>query len=159
MRLRRQGAKKKPFYRVVVADSLAPRDGRFIEQMGYFNPIKDPAVVKLDEEKIRAWLDKGVTPSDTVRTLLKNEGILKRHADREPVPTVVEPVAEEPVAEEPVAEEPVAEEPVAEEPVAEEAVEEVAEAAAEPEAKEPADDAVAEASADASDETADESTE
>ncbi len=139
MRLRRQGAKKKPFYRVVVADSLAPRDGRFIEQMGYFNPIKDPAVVKLDEEKIRAWLDKGVTPSDTVRTLLKNEGILKRHADREPVPTVVEPVAEEPVAEE--------------------AVEEVAEAAAEPEAKEPADDAVAEASADASDETADESTE
>ncbi len=149
MRLRRQGAKKKPFYRVVVADSLAPRDGRFIEQMGYFNPIKDPAVVKLDEEKIRAWLDKGVTPSDTVRTLLKNEGILKRHADREPVPTVVEPVAEEPVAEE----------PVAEEPVAEEAVEEVAEAAAEPEAKEPADDAVAEASADASDETADESTE
>jgi small subunit ribosomal protein S16 len=144
MRLRRQGAKKKPFYRVVVADSLAPRDGRFIEQMGYFNPIKDPAVVKLDEEKIRAWLDKGVTPSDTVRTLLKNEGILKRHADREPVPTVVEPVAEEPVAEE---------------PVAEEAVEEVAEAAAEPEAKEPADDAVAEASADASDETADESTE
>ncbi len=72
IRLRRMGAKKAPFYRVVVADSRYPRDGRFIEEIGYYDPTKDPIVVKIDKEKADEWVKKGAQPTDTVKRLLKN---------------------------------------------------------------------------------------
>jgi len=75
MRLKRMGAKKAPFYRIVVADSRSPRDGRFIEQVGYYDPTKDPAVIKVDEEIAKKWLSTGAQPSDTVRKLLKIAGV------------------------------------------------------------------------------------
>lgn len=78
MRLKRMGAKKRPFYRIVVADSRAPRDGKFIEEIGYYNPIETPAVVKIDEEKAQNWLNKGAIPTDTVRDLLSRQGIMKK---------------------------------------------------------------------------------
>jgi len=81
IRLKRVGAKKKPAYRVVVADSRSPRDGRFIEEIGYYQPIADPAVIKIDEERALYWLARGAQPSDTVRALLKKTGIWdKRNA-------------------------------------------------------------------------------
>ena len=73
------GAKKSPFYRVVIADSRSPRDGRFIETVGTYNPISQPAEIKLDEEKILSWLGNGAQPSDTVRNLLSNAGILAKY--------------------------------------------------------------------------------
>lgn len=73
------GAKKRPFYRVVIADSRSPRDGRFIETVGTYNPISQPAEIKLDEEKILSWLGNGAQPSDTVRNLLSNAGILAKY--------------------------------------------------------------------------------
>ena len=76
MRLRRMGAKKAPFYRVVVADSRYPRDGRFIEEIGYYNPQSEPAEVKIDAEKAQAWLAKGAQPTETVKSLLKKSGIV-----------------------------------------------------------------------------------
>ena len=76
IRLRRMGAKKAPFYRIVVADSRFPRDGRFIEGIGYYDPTKDPAVVKIDGDKAKAWIANGVQPTDTVRVLLKKNNIL-----------------------------------------------------------------------------------
>lgn len=75
IRLKRFGAKKKPFYRIVVADSRSPRDGRFIDEIGYYNPVTEPAELKIDPEKARKWLNVGAQPSDTVRSLLKKEGI------------------------------------------------------------------------------------
>lgn len=72
IRLRRMGAKKAPFYRVVVADSRYPRDGRFIEEVGTYNPMTDPATVMLDKEKINAWIAKGAQPTDTVKALIDN---------------------------------------------------------------------------------------
>ncbi len=78
IRLRRMGAKKAPFYRVVVADSRYPRDGRFIEEIGYFDPTKEPSVVNVDAEKAKAWLAKGAQPTDTVKTILKKEGIIEK---------------------------------------------------------------------------------
>ena len=75
MRLTRVGSKKNPIYRVVVADSRSPRDGRFIEIVGRYNPQTDPSTIDLDEEKIREWLAKGVQPSDSVSRLLKAKGI------------------------------------------------------------------------------------
>ena len=75
MRLRRMGAKKAPFYRVVVADSRYPRDGRFIEEIGYYNPQTEPAEVKIDADKAKDWLSKGVQPTETVKALLKKAGI------------------------------------------------------------------------------------
>lgn len=77
MRLKRMGAKKRPFYRIVVADSRFPRDGRFIEEIGYYNPIETPAVVKVNKELAMKWLRTGATPTDTVRDILSKEGILK----------------------------------------------------------------------------------
>ena len=71
IRLRRTGAKKAPSYRVVVADSRYPRDGRFIEEIGYYNPLQDPPVVKIDMEKENNWIDNGAQPTDTVKVLLK----------------------------------------------------------------------------------------
>ena len=75
IRLKRMGAKKAPFYRVVVADARYPRDGRFIEEIGYYDPTKDPAVIHINEEKIKAWLATGATPSDTVKSLMKKAGV------------------------------------------------------------------------------------
>ncbi len=77
IRLRRMGAKKAPFYRIVVADSRYPRDGRFIEELGYYNPLTEPVEVKIDAEKVAKWLENGAQPTDTVRALLKKNGIVK----------------------------------------------------------------------------------
>ena len=76
IRLRRMGAKKAPFYRVVVADSRFARDGRFIEEIGYYDPTKEPSVVKIDTEKAKQWLDNGAQPTDTVREILKTAAVL-----------------------------------------------------------------------------------
>lgn len=78
IRLKRMGAKKVPFYRVVVADSRSPRDGRFIEEIGTYNPVTQPAQVNIDEEKAIKWLKNGAQPSDTVRNLFSKTGILKK---------------------------------------------------------------------------------
>lgn len=76
IRLRRMGAKKAPFYRVVVADSRYPRDGRFIEEVGTYNPLVEPVEVNVDAEKIQKWIANGAQPTDTVKRLLKNKGII-----------------------------------------------------------------------------------
>ena len=76
IRLRRMGAKKAPFYRVVVADSRYPRDGRFIEEIGYYNPLTNPAEVKVDADKAKDWIAKGAQPTDTVKALLKKNNVL-----------------------------------------------------------------------------------
>ena len=76
IRLRRTGAKKSPFYRIVVADSRYPRDGRFIEEIGYYNPMEEPSVVKVDPEKAKAWMAKGAQPTDTVKALFKKHGVI-----------------------------------------------------------------------------------
>ena len=77
IRLRRIGAKKAPFYRVVVADSRYPRNGRFIEEIGYYDPLKEPAEIKIDAEKAQKWLSNGAQPTDTVKSLLQKSGITK----------------------------------------------------------------------------------
>ena len=76
IRLRRMGAKKSPFYRIVVADSRFPRDGRFIEEIGYYNPMEAPSVVKVDPEKAKKWLQNGAQPTDTVKALFKKHGVI-----------------------------------------------------------------------------------
>ena len=76
IRLKRMGAHKKPFYRVVVADSRSPRDGRFIEEIGYYNPMTEPATISIDEEKAKKWLGNGAQPTDTVKFLFKKNGII-----------------------------------------------------------------------------------
>ena len=76
MRLRRMGAKKAPFYRVIVADSRSPRDGRFIEEIGYYNPLTTPAEIKIDADKAKKWLGNGAQPTETVKSLLKKSGIV-----------------------------------------------------------------------------------
>lgn len=81
LRMIRMGAKKRPFYRVVAADSRAPRDGKFIEMLGTYDPTKNPAVVTLKEEEILKWLNEGAQPSDTVKNLLSKQGIMKKFAD------------------------------------------------------------------------------
>ncbi|WP_456433288.1 30S ribosomal protein S16 [Thermosulfuriphilus sp.] len=78
IRLMRMGAKKRPFYRVVAANSEAPRDGKFFEILGYYDPLKDPYEFKVDPAKVKKWLDLGAEPTDTVRSLLKKSGILKQ---------------------------------------------------------------------------------
>ncbi|MEG0875309.1 MAG: 30S ribosomal protein S16 [Clostridiales bacterium] len=75
IRLKRMGAKKSPFYRVVVADSRFPRDGRFIETLGYYNPLTNPVEIKIDEEKAKKWIENGAQVSDTVKNLFKKAGI------------------------------------------------------------------------------------
>ncbi|MFP4475475.1 MAG: 30S ribosomal protein S16 [Desulfatibacillaceae bacterium] len=77
IRLARHGGKKKPFYRMVVADGEFPRDGRFIETVGTYNPLKDPAEVVVKADRIRHWMEKGATPTSTVRSLLKKEGLFR----------------------------------------------------------------------------------
>ena len=76
IRLRRMGAKNSPFYRIVVADSRFPRDGRFIEEIGYYNPMEEPSVVKVDPEKAKKWLQNGAQPTDTVKALFKKHGVI-----------------------------------------------------------------------------------
>ena len=76
IRLRRMGAKKSPFYRIVVADSRVPRDGRFIEEIGYYNPMEEPSVVKVDPEKAKKWMENGAQPTDTVKALFKKHGVI-----------------------------------------------------------------------------------
>ena len=76
MRLRRMGKKKAPTYRVVVADSRSPRDGRFIEEIGSYNPGTDPATIQIDAEKAKKWISNGAVPTETVRSLLKKSGII-----------------------------------------------------------------------------------
>ena len=76
IRLRRMGATKSPFYRVIVADSRSPRDGRFIEELGYYNPLTTPADIKIDSEKAKKWISNGAQPTETVRALLKKNGII-----------------------------------------------------------------------------------
>ena len=76
MRLRRMGAKKAPFYRIIVADSRSPRDGRFIEEVGYYDPTKNPVVTKIDEEKAKYWISCGAQPTDTVKAILKKNNII-----------------------------------------------------------------------------------
>lgn len=78
LRLKRMGAKKRPFYRIVAADSRSPRDGRFIEIVGTYNPITEPAEVKVNEEVALKWLNNGAIPTDTVRDLLSKQGIMKK---------------------------------------------------------------------------------
>ncbi|ONI38841.1 30S ribosomal protein S16 [Candidatus Epulonipiscium fishelsonii] len=75
IRLKRMGAKKAPFYRIVVADARAPRDGRFIEEIGFYNPCREPNELKIDKEAVEKWLLKGAQPTDTVRALIKKSGI------------------------------------------------------------------------------------
>ena len=78
IRLKRMGAKKKPFYRIVVADSRSPRDGRFIEEIGYYDPLKNPAEIKVDQARAEDWLKKGAQLTDTARSLLKKAGVLAK---------------------------------------------------------------------------------
>lgn len=78
LRLRRMGAKKKPFYRIIAADSRSPRDGRFIEEVGYYDPTKVPADIKINEELALKWLNQGAQPTDTARSLFSKTGIMKK---------------------------------------------------------------------------------
>ena len=80
IRLRRMGAKKNPFYRIVVADARSPRDGRFIEEIGYYDPATDPATIKIDEDKALKWLADGARPTDTAKSLLQKQGIWAKFA-------------------------------------------------------------------------------
>ena len=77
IRLKRMGMKKMPFYRVVVADERSPRDGRFIEEIGYYNPMTEPATIKIDAEKAQQWIKNGAQPTETARTLLKKSGVIE----------------------------------------------------------------------------------
>lgn len=81
IRLKRMGAKKAPFYRIVVADSRSPRDGRIIESIGYYDSTTEPANVKIDEEKALPWMSKGAQPTDTVKNLFSKGGIMKKYAE------------------------------------------------------------------------------
>ena len=99
IRLKRMGAHKKPFYRVVVADSRSPRDGKFIEEIGYYNPLTEPAEIKIDDEKAQKWLSNGAQATDTVRSLLKKAGIYElmaaKKATKQPTASDVEETAAE----------------------------------------------------------------
>ena len=131
IRLRRVGKKKQPQYRIVVADSRAPRDGAFIETIGTYNPLTDPATITLDEERARAWLSKGAMPSDRAVKILAGKGLVPAPVFAPKAKKVVEAPAEEKAAAvKPAAEKPAAKAPA--EPAADEA---------------PADEASAEASA------------
>lgn len=81
IRLKRMGAKKNPYYRMVVADARSPRDGRFIEEIGFYDPSTEPATIRIDEEKALQWLSTGAKPSDTAKSLLQKQGIIKKFAE------------------------------------------------------------------------------
>jgi small subunit ribosomal protein S16 len=78
IRLKRMGMKKAPFYRLVVAEATSPRDGRFVDEIGTYDPVKQPAAIKVDEEKALKWLQNGATPTDTARSILSQAGIMKK---------------------------------------------------------------------------------
>jgi small subunit ribosomal protein S16 len=144
LRLVRTGKRKQPTYRLVAADSRSPRNGRFIEIIGTYEPRQEPSIVNIDNERAIHWLRNGAKPTERVEKLLRISGAWEEFTGKplEPVsyPVKVEPAAEEPAAEEPAAEEPAAEEPAAEEPAAEEP------AAEEPAAEEPAEEKESETS-------------
>ena len=103
IRLRRIGAKKHPFYRLVVADSRSPRDGKFIEILGTYDPMHDPVKLNLDQDKIKVWLQKGARPSDTARAFLIDQGLLpkesaKKRPTKPPKPAAAAPAAVAPAA-------------------------------------------------------------
>ena len=105
IRLRRIGAKKHPFYRLVVADTRSPRDGKFIEILGTYDPMTDPVKLVIDEEKVKSWLQKGARPSDTARAFLIGQGLLPKESARKrptkpakPAAAATEPAAAEPAA-------------------------------------------------------------
>ena len=98
LRLKRMGAKQRPFYRLVAADSRSPRDGKFIETVGTYDPIKQPAVISLDEEKILKWLGLGAVPTETVRTILKKNGVLKKYKTKKNPKKVVKKAVEKKVS-------------------------------------------------------------
>lgn len=140
IRLRRMGAKKRPFYRLVVADARSPRDGRFIEAIGTYDPLASPAVVRVDADRVREWISKGAKPTDIARQLLVREGVLEQIGPRyEKVEPALKPSrkqqakarAAEEAAARPAAVEPAAVEPAPEPGEAVAAAEPVAEAAAE----------------------------
>ncbi|MCF6460569.1 30S ribosomal protein S16 [Clostridium sp. Cult3] len=83
IRLRRMGAKKNPFYRIIVADSRSPRDGRFIEEIGYYSPLTEPKTVKIDDEKATKWLNNGAKPTDTVDRLFRENGIYEKIEEKQ----------------------------------------------------------------------------
>ncbi len=103
IRLRRTGRKHQPTYRIVVTDRLAPRDGRFIETLGHYNPRTEPVTLEVDAARARDWLARGATPSDTVRSLLKKAGVFA-DAAAAPAPTAEAPAADAPAADAPAAE-------------------------------------------------------
>lgn len=108
IRLQRKGRKKRPFYRVVVADSRSARDGRFIERLGHYDPLADPAVVVIDEERALAWLKNGAQPSDTAKSLLSKAGVMQKFHEQK-IAAKSEPAADAQEAPEPSQETPAAE--------------------------------------------------
>lgn len=98
IRLRRVGKKKRPAYRIVVADSRAPRDGAFIENLGVYDPLTDPATVRIDEEKAKSWLQQGAQPSETVAKLLARQGLLPSKTPPQPAEPAEPPAQPEPSA-------------------------------------------------------------
>jgi small subunit ribosomal protein S16 len=100
LRLKRMGAKQSPFYRIVAADSRSPRDGRFIEVIGTYDPIKKPAVITIDDEKALKWLNNGAQPTETVKALFKTHGINKKYADSKAKKTTKKSAKKEEVKEE-----------------------------------------------------------
>ncbi len=95
IRMKRMGAKKNPFYRIVVADSRSPRDGKFIEEIGYYNPVSTPKVFKIDAEKANKWMLNGAKPTDSVARLFKENGVYSTVEAEVPADVVEEEVAEE----------------------------------------------------------------
>ncbi|HZS13078.1 MAG TPA: 30S ribosomal protein S16 [Candidatus Dormibacteraeota bacterium] len=141
IRLKRMGAKKRPFYRLVVADSRSPRDGKFIEEIGYYDPLPNPAIVRIEVEKVHEWMRRGARPSDVARKLLEREGVLQRSAQSRRVVTAPPKAAPEPAAAAaPVAEAPAAEAPAAEAPAAGSEEAEAVEAAADEQRAEDAEE-------------------
>ena len=99
LRLMRMGSKKSPFYRVVAANATSPRDGRFIEILGHYNPVKDPQIIELKEDRVEYWLGVGAEPTDTVRSLFRRQGVLKKIHDAKHGVAPVAPAAAAPAAE------------------------------------------------------------
>ena len=145
LRLMRMGKKKQPTYRVVAADSRKARNGRIIEAVGFYDPLRDPSVIEIDNEKAVGWLRNGAQPTERVEKLLKISGAWDEFKGQAAAPKAVETPAEEAPAEEAPVEEAVAEEAVAEEAVAEEAPVEEAPAEEAVVEEAPAEEAVAEA--------------
>ena len=96
IRMKRMGMKKNPFYRVVVADERSPRDGRFIDELGYYDPMKKPSLINIDKEKALDWMQKGAQPTDSARSLLKRAGVLEKESMRELVEYLAKSLVDQP---------------------------------------------------------------